>query len=162
MRVSASRCVAVSILLAWCVFLTSCGALYRLSGIGQGRPGPRGVEFIGVYQDRAELVPGLRGARTFRDFQRLLDESEKPGGANIRARFRVVRVLSDSGGRVSSGDRITLVYRSPASPHDPGLLPERLVGRTLHIVLHDPFKRRYYGRFSYFEWREGGATPRMR
>ncbi len=162
MRVPTSRCVAVGILLAGCVLLTSCSAFYRLTGIGQGRPGPRGVEFIGVYQDRAELVPGLRGARTLEDFQRLLDESGKPGGSHIRARFRVVRVLSDSGGRLSSGDPVTLVFRSPASPNDPGPLPERLVGRTLHIVLHDPYKHRYYGRFSYFEWREGGATPRMR
>ena len=162
MRVSASRFVFISALLACCLLQASCGALHRLSQIGRGRPGPRGIEFVGVYQDRAELVPGLRSASTVKDLQRLLEESEKPGGTNIRARFRVVRVLSDSSGRLSSGDRVTIVFRSPTSPHDPGPLPKRLVGRTLHIVLHDPFKRRYYGRFSYFEWREGGTSPRMR
>jgi hypothetical protein len=161
-RISASRCVAVGALLTCCVLLTSCAAFYQFSGIGSARPGPPGVEFVGVYQDRAELVPGLRGARTLEDFQQLLDESDKPGGTNIRARFRVVRVLSDSGGHLSSGDRVTLVFRSPTSLHDPGPLPERLLGRTLHVIMHDPFRRRYYGRFSYFEWRENEATPRMR
>lgn len=145
MRVSASVFVVLFLLQA------SCGGDYQFSRVIKGRPGPSGVEFIGLFEESTELVPGLRSARSIHDLKRLLDKSDEPGGTNIRARFRVSKVLSDSGDCLKPGDRLSIFFRSPMAPTDPYPLPGHLVGRQLRVVLHDPFGPRYSGRFSYTE-----------
>ena len=163
MRVSANAFVVLCVLSACCLVLASCGSRtpyvaqggcvqeHELSQTAESRAAGCGVEFVGVYEGRSELVPGLRSARTIHDIKRLLDKSDKPGGANILARFTVVEVVADSRGRLKPGHQVSLIFRSPANPDDPASLPERLVGKRLRVVLHDAFKFRYYGRFSYSE-----------
>jgi len=115
---------------------------------------PRGVEFVGVFEDRAELVPGLRKARTIADMHRMVIESDRPGGTNVRARFRVVEVLSDSAGCLAPGDQVALVFRRPVGPSP---LSRELVGQRFTVVLHEAFSFRYRGRFSCRPWREAVA-----
>ena len=163
MRVSATAFVALCVLPACCLLLASCGTRTpyvaqgacvqerQVSQTAESRAAGCGVEFVAVYEDRSELVPGLRSARTIHDIKRLLDKSDEPGGSNVHARFTVVEVVADSRGRLKPGHQVCLIFRSPADPNDPASLPERLVGKTLRVVLHDAFKFRYYGRFSYSE-----------
>lgn len=159
MQVSTSRCVGLIIVLACCMFQASCGLLHRPSRTGQRRPDPRGVEFIGIYEERADLVPSLRSARTVADMHRLLLEARRPGHGLVRAQFRVTRVLSDGGHRLKQGHEVALIFRSPKNPHDPASLPETLVGKKFRVVLHDRFDRRYCGRFSCSQWHEKKAPP---
>jgi hypothetical protein len=141
-----------------CLFHASCDGTPQCSARTAARPARRPVEFIGVYEDRDELVPGLSSARSIGDLHRLLVESNRPGGANIRARLRVSKVLS-GGAHLRAGDRLYLIFRSPSDPREPSPLPPRLIGKKLHLVLYDPLKHDdYYGRFSCSEWREADAA----
>ncbi len=149
------------LLVALCVLQTSCGYGYGFSRMTKGRPQPCGVEFVGVFEDRAELIPGLRNARTIRELKKMLDESDEPGRTNIRARFSVSKVLADNADCLKPGDTLCIIFRSPQNPENPSPLPEHLVGKRFRIVLHDPFSVRYYGRFSCSEWRETSADPRI-
>ena len=117
------------------------------------------VEFIGVYEERADIVPSLRSARTIVDMQRLLLEARRPGHGLVRAQFKVTRVLSAGGHRLKRGHQIALIFRSPKDPHDPSSLPETLIGKEFRIVLYDRFDRRYCGRFSCSQWHEKNAPP---
>ncbi|MBN1918085.1 MAG: hypothetical protein JW889_09265 [Verrucomicrobia bacterium] len=152
MRFALKACTVWGVLWACCLLLSSCGAYSGFTRAIPAHTGPRGVEFVGVYEDRSELIPGLRSAISVEDLAELLQESNKPGGTNIRAQFRVVNVLSP-GGCIEPGDRLYLIFRSPKGPRDPSPLPDRFVGRTLRIRLHDRFSTRYCGRFTYAEWR---------
>lgn len=136
------------VILVMCGLHASCAATPHFSRRVKAGTGQCPVEFIGVYQDRAELVPGLRSARTIYDLQRLLHEANLPGGCNIRARFKVVSVLSEDVNCLRPGDTLCLIFRSRKDLREPPRLPERLVGRKFRVILHDPFKPRYWGRFS--------------
>jgi hypothetical protein len=142
-----------------CVFHASCVTTPRCPPSTAARPARRPVEFIAVYEDRDELVPGLSSARSIGDLHRLLVESNRPGGTNVRARLRVSEVLS-GGAHLRPGDRLCIIFRSPSDPREPSPLPTRLIGKKLHVVLYDSFKRDdYYGRFSCSEWREAEVAP---
>ena len=152
MRFSTKACAGLGLLSTCCVLLASCGRSPHSVPYISERTGPCGVEFVGVYEDRSELIPGLRSAQTVHDMARLLQESNKPGGTSIRAQFVVLNVLSD-GGCLAPGDRLCLIFPSPKGPRDPSPLPDRFVGRTLRVRLHDAFNTRYGGRFTCSEWR---------
>jgi hypothetical protein len=163
LRISATVFVVLCVVPACGLILGSCGPCtsYVAQGgyvnendvppMAQVRAARCGVEFVGVYEERCELVPGLRSARSIQDIKRLLDKSEEPGGTNVLARFTVLEVIADNTGRLRPGHKVCLIFRSSEDPDDPAALPERLVGKRLRVVLHDAFKRRYYGRFSYTE-----------
>ena len=166
MRSALKACAVVVLVSVCCVVLTSCvssssSSLYdvRFARATPEPAGPSGVEFVGVYEERAELIPGLRSANTVRDLARMLQESNKPGGTNVRATFRVLKVLSDKGGCLESGDRLCLIFPSPKSAREPSPLPDRFVSHTLRIRLHDGFRPRYCGRFTYVEWRGAAGSP---
>jgi hypothetical protein len=163
-RFALKACAVLGVLSACCLLAASSGWTPSPVPYIPARSGPSGVEFVGVYEDRSELIPGLRSAATVHDLAKLLHESNKPGGTNIRAQFIVVNVLSDGKGCLKPGDRVCLIFGSPKGPRDPSPLPDRLVGRTLHVRLHDRFNTRYRGRFTYAEWRgaDGSAVSSRR
>jgi hypothetical protein len=118
------------------------------------------VEFVGVFEERAVLVMGLRKARTLINLVEKAQESNRPGRANIRATFKVSRVLTDRARRLKRGDSLSITFRTPADPNDPGRLPKELIGRQFRVVLYDEFSYRYRGRFSCSEWRRARtASP---
>ncbi len=57
--------------LAVCALQASCSRNSGTMRSGVPALAPRGVEFVGVFEDRAELVPGLRSARAIADLHRL-------------------------------------------------------------------------------------------
>jgi hypothetical protein len=139
-----------------CLLQTSCGDRYLFPRSTARPAGPCGVEFVGLFEERCELVRGLRRMRTLDDLQRLLDESRRPGGTDVCTSFTVSTVLS--GGCLEPGDHISIVFPSRKSAGDPVRLPAGLVGKKLRIVMHDPFTPWYHGRFSYSEWHQAGAA----
>ena len=147
------RLAAIALLLL-CVLNASCAG-------GPGAPqtvtagaGAGPVEFIGVFEERAVLVMGLGKARTLTDLVEKAQESNRSGRANIRARFKVSQVLTDRAGCLKRGDSLSITFRTPADPNDPGRLPKELIGRQFRVVLYDEFSYRYSGRFSCSEWRQ--------
>ncbi len=149
---------AATALLLLCLLQAACAGRPRPRPPVTARPtaGARAatspVEFIGVFEERAVLAMGLRKARTLTDLVEKAQESYRSGRASIRATFKVSRVLTDCARRPKRGDRVSVTFRTPADPNDPGRLPNELIGRQFRIVLYDEFSYRYRGRFSCSEW----------
>jgi hypothetical protein len=151
-NVSVRLCVFLAAALAaGCTLLTSCGYQSQPTQSVPTPAGPCGIEFVGVYEQRDELVRGLRSAHSVNDLARLLRQAERPGGADILARFRVSRVVADPAHRLRRGDRINIIFPEPTGPAAAAMLPERLVGQTLKIRLQDPYRPYYRGRFTFAE-----------
>jgi hypothetical protein len=162
-NVSVRLCVFLAAALAaGCTLLTSCGYRSQLTESVPTPSGPCGIEFVGVYERRDELVRGLRSAQSINDLSRLVHESSQPGGADILARFRVSRIVADPAHRLRRGDQVNIIFPEPTGPASAAMLPEHLVGQTLKIRLQDPYRPYYRGRFTFAEADSMNLPPSSR